>query len=149
MVAGKRKNARSAARIRHPAAATEITITRRLYRDGNSEYLIDNKQARLRDIQDLFLGTGLGPESYAIIEQGRIGQILSSKPQDRRSILEEAAGISRYKERRKETESRLADTRENLARVTDIRTELGAQIERMASLGAADIESRLRRVVDG
>ena len=71
----------------------EVTITRRLYRSGESEYLIDGHIARLRDIQDLFMGTGLGPESYAIIEQGRIGQILSSKPQDRRGVIEEAAGL--------------------------------------------------------
>ena len=70
----------------------EITVTRRLYRSGESEYLIDGKSARLRDIQDIFMGTGLGPESYAIIEQGRIGQILSSRPQDRRAVIEEAAG---------------------------------------------------------
>jgi chromosome segregation protein len=73
-----------------PKKAAEITITRRLYRSGESEYLIDGRTARLRDIQDLFMGTGLGPESYAIIEQGRIGQILSSKPQDRRAVIEEA-----------------------------------------------------------
>ena len=77
----------------------EITITRRLYRSGESEYLINGRQARLRDIQDLFMGTGLGPESYAIIEQGRIGQILSTKPQDRRAVIEEAAGISGSKPR--------------------------------------------------
>jgi len=76
---------------------SEVTITRRLFRSGESEYLIDGKVARLRDIQDLFIGTGLGPESYAIIEQGRIGQILSNKPQDRRAIIEEAAGIGKFK----------------------------------------------------
>src|ERR1039458_5991915 len=79
----------------HPS---EIPITPRLYRSGESEYLIDEKSARLRDIQDLFMGTGLGPESYAIIEQGRIGQILRSKPQDRRAGVEEAAGITRQEE---------------------------------------------------
>ena len=77
-----------------PKRPSEITITRRLYRSGESEYLIDGRTARLRDIQDLFMGTGLGPESYAIIEQGRIGQILSSKPYDRRAVIEEAAGIT-------------------------------------------------------
>jgi chromosome segregation protein len=76
---------------------SEVTITRRLFRSGESEYLIDGRVARLRDIQDLFIGTGLGPESYAIIEQGRIGQILSNKPQDRRAIIEEAAGITKFK----------------------------------------------------
>ena len=83
----------------------EITITRRLYRSGESEYLINGKLARLRDIQDLFLGTGLGPESYAIIEQGRIGQILSNKPQDRRSVIEEAAGITKFKTRKRLAEA--------------------------------------------
>src|SRR5213075_27690 len=75
----------------------DITITRRLYRSGESEYLINGHTARLRDIQDIFMGTGLGPESYAIIEHGRIGQILSSKPHDRRAIIEEAAGITKFK----------------------------------------------------
>ena len=77
----------------------EITITRRLYRSGESEYLINGRAARLRDIQDLFMGSGLGPESYAIIEQGRIGQILSTKPQDRRAVIEEAAGITGSRQR--------------------------------------------------
>jgi len=84
--------------IHHPGAKQgEITITRRLFRSGESEYLIDGRLARLRDIQDIFMGSGLGPESYAIIEQGRIGQILSSKPYDRRAVIEEAAGITKYK----------------------------------------------------
>ena len=85
----------------------EITITRRLYRSGESEYLINGRTARLRDIQDLFMGTGLGPESYAIIEQGRIGQILSTKPQDRRAVIEEAAGITRFKTRKRLAEAKL------------------------------------------
>ena len=85
----------------HAEKPGEITITRRLYRSGESEYLINGRLARLRDIQDIFMGSGLGPESYAIIEQGRIGQILSSKPQDRRSIIEEAAGVTKYKTRRR------------------------------------------------
>jgi chromosome segregation protein len=84
----------------------EITITRRLYRSGESEYVMNGKLARLRDIQDLFLGTGLGPESYAIIEQGRIGQILSNKPQDRRNVIEEAAGITKFKTRSSRAPSR-------------------------------------------
>ena len=106
----------------------EVTITRRLYRSGESEYLIDGKHARLRDIQDLFMGTGLGPESYAIIEQGRIGQILSSRPQDRRSVIEEAAGISRFKSRRRLAEAKLEGARQNLARVFDILEEVGRQV---------------------
>jgi len=105
----------------------EVTITRRLFRNGDSEYLIDGKQARLRDIQDLFMGTGLGPESYAIIEQGRIGQLLSSKPQDRRSVIEEAAGISKFKTRRRLAEAKLESAKQNLGRVFDILEEVGRQ----------------------
>jgi chromosome segregation protein len=106
----------------------EVTITRRLYRSGESEYLIDGKIARLRDIQDLFMGTGLGPESYAIIEQGRIGQILSTKPADRRSIIEEAAGVSRFKNRRRLAEAKLESAKQNLNRVFDILEEVGRQV---------------------
>jgi chromosome segregation protein len=109
------------------AKSREITITRRLYRSGDSEYLIDGKLARLRDIQDVFMGTGLGPESYAIIEQGRIGQILSNKPMDRRGIIEEAAGITKFKTRRRLAESRLESSRQNLNRVFDILEEVGRQ----------------------
>ncbi len=105
----------------------EITITRRLYRSGESEYLINGKQARLRDIQDLFLGTGLGPESYAIIEQGRIGQILSNRPQDRRNVIEEAAGITKFKTRKRLAEAKLESAKQNLARVFDILEEVTRQ----------------------
>ena len=105
----------------------EITITRRLYRSGESEYLVDGKQARLRDIQDIFMGTGLGPESYAIIEQGRITQLLSSKPADRRAVIEEAAGISKFKSRRRLAEAKLESAKQNLARVFDILEEVGRQ----------------------
>jgi chromosome segregation protein len=106
----------------------EVTITRRLYRSGESEYLINGRMARLRDIQDLFLGTGLGPESYAIIEQGRIGQILSNKPQDRRSVIEEAAGITRFKTRKRLAEAKLESAKQNLARVFDILEEVTRQV---------------------
>ncbi len=92
------------------------------------EYLIDGRAARLRDIQDIFMGSGLGPESYAIIEQGRIGQILSSKPQDRRAVLEEAAGITKYKSRRRLAEARLESARQNLSRVFDILEEVTRQV---------------------
>ena len=105
----------------------EVTITRRLYRDGNSDYLIDGKLARLRDIQDLFSGTGLGPESYAIIEQGRIGQLLSSKPHDRRAVIEEAAGVSKFKTKRRLAEAKLENAKQNLSRVFDILEEVGRQ----------------------
>ena len=106
----------------------EITITRRLYRSGESEYLIDGRAARLRDIQDIFMGTGLGPESYAIIEQGRIGQILSSKPQDRRAVIEEAAGITKFKTRKRLAEAKLEGAKQNLARVFDILEEVTRQV---------------------
>ncbi|MGC2660548.1 MAG: chromosome segregation protein SMC [Bryobacteraceae bacterium] len=106
----------------------EITITRRLYRSGESEYLINGKAARLRDIQDLFLGTGLGPESYAIIEQGRIGQILSNKPQDRRNVIEEAAGITKFRTRKRLAEAKLESAKQNLSRVFDILEEVTRQV---------------------
>ena len=106
----------------------EITITRRLYRSGDSEYLINGKLARLRDIQDLFLGTGLGPESYAIIEQGRIGQILSNRPQDRRNVIEEAAGITKFKTRKRLAEAKLESAKGNLSRVFDILEEVNRQV---------------------
>jgi chromosome segregation protein len=106
----------------------QITVTRRLFRSGESEYLINGRTSRLRDIQDLFMGTGLGPESYAIIEQGRIGQILSSKPSDRRLILEEAAGISKFKARKRAAELKLESSRGNLSRITDILEEVIRQV---------------------
>jgi chromosome segregation protein len=106
----------------------EIVITRRLFRSGESEYLINGKLGRLRDIQDLFLGTGLGPESYALIEQGRIGQILSSKPTDRRNIIEEAAGITKFKTRKRLAEARLEEAKQNLARINDIFDEVTRQM---------------------
>ncbi len=108
--------------------AGEIQITRRLFRSGESEYLLNGKLCRLRDIQDIFMGTGLGPESYAIIEQGRIGQILSSKPTDRRAIIEEAAGITKYKTRKRLAEARLEDAKQNLARINDIFDEVTRQM---------------------
>lgn len=106
----------------------EVVIGRRLYRSGQSEYLVNGKVARLRDIQELFMGTGLGPESYAIIEQGRIGQILSSKPMDRRAIIEEAAGVSKYKTKRRLAEAKLESSKLNLARVFDILVEVEKQL---------------------
>ena len=109
-------------------AQGEITITRRLYRSGESEYLINGKTARLRDIQDIFMGSGLGPESYAIIEQGRIGQILSNKPQDRRAVIEEAAGITKFKTKKRLAEAKLEGAKQNLSRVFDILEEVGRQV---------------------
>ena len=110
------------------AANGEITITRRLYRSGESEYLINGRSARLRDIQDIFMGSGLGPESYAIIEQGRIGQILSNKPQDRRAIIEEAAGITKFKTKKRLAEAKLEGAKQNLSRVFDILEEVSRQV---------------------
>src|SRR5579884_283028 len=106
----------------------EIKVTRRLFRSGESEYLLNGELCRLRDIQDLFMGTGLGPESYAIIEQGRIGQILSSKPSDRRAIIEEAAGVSKFKSRKRLAEAKLESSRQNLARINDILEEISKQV---------------------
>jgi chromosome segregation protein len=108
--------------------AGEIVVTRRLFRSGDSEYLLNGKLCRLRDIQELFMGTGLGPESYALIEQGRIGQILSSRPTDRRAILEEAAGITKFKTKKRLAEARLEDAKLNLARVNDIFEEVTRQM---------------------
>jgi chromosome segregation protein len=109
----------------------EIAVKRVLQRDGESAYFINNTQVRRRDVQDIFLGTGVGPRAYAIIEQGMISRVIEAKPEELRVFLEEAAGISKYKERRRETENRLQDTRENLARVDDIRRELESQIDKL------------------
>ena len=126
-------------------AKGEIMVTRRLFRTGESEYLLNGKLCRLRDIQDIFMGTGLGPESYAIIEQGRIGQILSSKPYDRRAIIEEAAGITKFKTKKRLAEARLEQSRLNLARINDIFDEVTKQmnsLKRQAS--KAERYARLR-----
>ncbi len=109
----------------------ELAVKRVLTRNGQSDYFINNLKVRRKDITDLFLGTGLGPRAYAIIGQGMISRIIEAKPDDLRVFLEEAAGVSRYKERRKETQGRLEDTRENLTRVEDIRQELGNQMEKL------------------
>ena len=122
----------------------ELSVRRVLQRDGESSYYINGTHVRRRDITDVFLGTGLGPRAYAIIEQGMISRVIEAKPEELRVFLEEAAGVSRYKERRRETENRLADARENLARVNDIRTELGAQIEKLES--QAEVASRYKEL---
>ncbi len=113
------------------AQYTEIAVKRVLTRDGTSSYYLNNQPVRRRDIQDVFLGTGLGPRAYAIIGQGTISRIIESKPEELRLFLEEAAGVSKYKERRRETENRLSDTRENLVRVEDILRELNANLEKL------------------
>lgn len=109
----------------------EISVKRQVTRDGQSAYFLNGARCRRRDITDLFLGTGLGPRSYSIIEQGMISQIIEAAPEDLRTHLEEAAGISKYKERRKETESRIKSTRENLDRVRDVRDEVDKQLEHL------------------
>ncbi len=113
---------------RRPVRAGELTITRRLFRSGDSEYLLNGKICRLRDIQDIFMGTGLGGESYAMIGQERIGQLLSSKPLDRRAIIEEAAGITRFKTKKRLAELRLEAAKVNLSRVNDIFEEVTRQM---------------------
>ena len=110
---------------------TEIAVKRVLTRDGTSSYFINNQPVRRRDVQDVFLGTGLGPRAYAIIGQGTISRIIESKPEELRMFLEEAAGVSKYKERRRETENRLKDTRENMTRVDDILRELNNNLEKL------------------
>ncbi|MES2116248.1 MAG: chromosome segregation protein SMC, partial [Pseudomonadota bacterium] len=114
----------------------EIAVKRTLTRDGTSTYYINGQPVRRRDIQDIFLGTGLGPRAYAIIGQGMISRIIESRPEELRVFLEEAAGVSKYKERRRETENRLHDTRENLLRVEDILRELNANLEKLEAQAA-------------
>ncbi len=113
----------------------EIAVKRTLTRDGTSTYYINNQVVRRRDIQDIFLGTGLGPRAYAIIGQGMISRIIEARPEELRIFLEEAAGVSKYKERRRETENRLSDTRENMVRVEDILRELNGNLDKLEAQG--------------
>ncbi len=113
------------------AAYAEISIRRKVTRDSQNTYYLNGTKCRRRDITDIFLGTGLGPRSYSIIEQGMISKLIEAKPEDLRNFIEEAAGISKYKERRRETENRIRRTHENLARLTDLREELERQLERL------------------
>jgi chromosome segregation protein len=123
----------------------EIVVTRRLFRSGDSEYLLNGKLCRLRDIQELFMGTGLGPESYALIEQGRIGQILSSRPTDRRAVIEEAAGVTKFKTKKRLAEARLEDAKLNLNRVNDIFEEVTRQMNSLKRQAAkAERYAKLR-----
>ena len=122
----------------------EIAVKRVLTRDGTSSYYINNQPVRRRDVQDVFLGTGLGPRAYAIIGQGTISRIIESKPEELRLFLEEAAGVSKYKERRRETENRLSDTRENLTRVEDILRELNANLDKLEK--QAEVAQQLQRL---
>lgn len=113
------------------AQYSEIAVRRLVSRDGQSQYFLNGARCRRRDITDVFLGTGLGPRSYAIIEQGMISRVIEAKPEELRSYFEEAAGISLYKERRRETERRMRDTRDNLTRLSDLREEVGAQLGKL------------------
>ncbi len=113
------------------ASYAEIAVKRLVGRDGQSSYFLNGARCRRRDIADIFLGTGLGPRSYAIIEQGMISRVIEAKPEELRVFLEEAAGISKYKERRRETETRIGHTRENLERLNDVRDELGRQLQHL------------------
>jgi len=113
------------------AAYAEIALKRQVTRDGQSQYFLNGTKCRRRDITDIFLGTGLGPRSYAIIEQGMISRLIDAKPEEMRVYLEEAAGISKYKERRRETENRIRHTRDNLDRLNDLREEVEKQLERL------------------
>lgn len=116
---------------------TELSVKRLVTREGQSNYFLNASKCRRRDVTDLFLGTGLGPRSYAIIEQGMISRLIESKPQELRVFIEEAAGISKYKERRRETENRIRHTRENLERLEDVRQELGQQLDKLQRQAAA------------
>jgi chromosome segregation protein len=127
-------------------AFAEIAVKRVLTRDGSSGYYINNQPVRRRDVQDVFLGTGLGPRAYAIIGQGTISRIIESKPEELRLFLEEAAGVSKYKERRRETENRLKDTRENITRVEDILRELNANLDKLE--GQAVVAQQYRALQD-
>ena len=130
----------------------EIMVSRRLYRSGQSEYLINGRVARLRDVQEMFMGVGLGPDSYAIIEQGRIGLILSTKPMERRAIIEEAAGVTKFKTKKRLAEAKLESSRLNLARVNDIVVEVEKQLGSLKRQAAkarrySEIREQMRGIV--
>jgi len=130
----------------------EVVVSRRLYRSGQSEYLINGRAARLRDIQDMFMGVGLGPDSYAIIEQGRIGQILSTKPMERRAIIEEAAGVTKFKTKKRLAEAKLESSKVNLSRVNDIVVEVEKQLGSLKRQAAkarrySELRDQMRAIV--
>ena len=147
---GKRKK-----KADKPALVTkpgEVVVSRRLYRSGQSEYLINGRVGRLRDIQEMFMGVGLGPDSYAIIEQGRIGQILATKPMERRAIIEEAAGVTKFKTKKRLSEAKLESSKVNLARVNDIVVEVEKQLGSLKRQAAkarryAEIREQMRGIV--
>ncbi|HUL34587.1 MAG TPA: chromosome segregation protein SMC [Candidatus Eisenbacteria bacterium] len=147
---GKRKK-----KSEKPALVTkpgEVVVSRRLYRSGQSEYLINGRVGRLRDIQEMFMGVGLGPDSYAIIEQGRIGQILATKPMERRAIIEEAAGVTKFKTKKRLSEAKLESSKVNLSRVNDIVVEVEKQLGSLKRQAAkarryAEIREQMRGIV--
>ena len=129
-------DARATLRLeRTPPIARDVEVGRRLYRSGESEYLIDGHVCRLRDVQDLLMDAGVGVKGYAVIEQGKIGQILSSKPTDRRQLIEEAAGVTKFKSRRRQAELKLEAAQQNLTRVDDLVYELERQRARAEAAG--------------
>jgi chromosome segregation protein len=145
----KKKRSEKPALVSNPG---EVVVSRRLYRSGQSEYLINGRVGRLRDIQEMFMGVGLGPDSYAIIEQGRIGQILATKPMDRRAIIEEAAGITKFKTKKRLSEAKLESSKVNLSRVNDIVVEVEKQLGSLKRQAAkarryAEIREQMRGIV--
>ena len=148
-LAKKRKKAEKPAMVTKPG---EVVVSRRLYRSGQSEYLINGRVARLRDIQEMFMGVGLGPDSYAIIEQGRIGQILATKPMERRAIIEEAAGVTKFKTKKRLSEAKLESSKVNLSRVNDIVVEVEKQLGSLKRQAAkarrySEIREQMRGIV--
>ena len=148
-IAKKRNKAGKPTMVTKPG---EVVVSRRLYRSGQSEYLINGRVARLRDIQEMFMGVGLGPDSYAIIEQGRIGQILATKPMERRAIIEEAAGVTKYKTKKRLSEAKLESSKVNLSRVNDIVVEVEKQLGSLNRQAAkerrySEIRDQMRAIV--
>jgi chromosome segregation protein len=148
-LARKKKRAEKPAMVTKPG---EVVVSRRLYRSGQSEYLINGRVARLRDIQEMFMGVGLGPDSYAIIEQGRIGQILATKPMERRAIIEEAAGVTKFKTKKRLSEAKLESSKVNLSRVNDIVVEVEKQLGSLKRQAAkarrySEIREQMRGIV--
>ncbi|MGA2810854.1 MAG: chromosome segregation protein SMC [Candidatus Acidiferrum sp.] len=148
---GKRRK-KSSEKLALASKPGEVVVSRRLYRSGQSEYLINGRAARLRDIQDMFMGVGLGPDSYAIIEQGRIGQILSTKPMERRAIIEEAAGVTKFKTKKRLAEAKLESSKLNLSRVNDIVVEVEKQLGSLKRQAAkarrySEVRDQMRAIV--
>jgi chromosome segregation protein len=149
---GKKRRRKSADKPVLAAKPGEVVVSRRLYRSGQSEYLINGRPARLRDIQEMFMGVGLGPDSYAIIEQGRIGMILSTKPMERRAIIEEAAGVTKFKTKKRLAEAKLESSKVNLSRVNDIVVEVEKQLGSLKRQAAkarrySEVRDQMRGIV--